>query len=366
MGSAVCRRKAEISIVTVNANFWTTHREWMAREGPQHLVLGQEHRLEAARCDDESGKLEREGWRCGFTSAKRNAVRVKSESALATSAGTFVAAPKHWGLEWVWPTRGWQTKAMSAHQGRIAMAWTPILRGLTVFSVYFYHSEGWTERNQQLLGLLGDEVRRCAGLWVIGGDFNMEPEAFGQFATPARLPGILVAPAIPTFRHGASVRRFDYFVVHRAVACQIREVSVLEESGISPHHPVRMQLKRSFQGLVTRVQAVPRALPQPGVGCAREPWRWDIQRERSMDERWEWLMYCTECEILESADVVGVGARAHMGRGAFPRWVTRKVVPQKAHNRPKPAADTRWWRILCNRLRELWSNRNKSSGSGGN
>ena len=84
--------------MTVNANFWTTHREWMAREGPQHLVLGQEHRLEAARCDDESGKLEREGWRCGFTSAKRNAVRVKSESAMATSAGTFVAAPKHWGL----------------------------------------------------------------------------------------------------------------------------------------------------------------------------------------------------------------------------------------------------------------------------
>ena len=132
-GSAACRRKAEISIVTVDANFWTTHREWMAREGPQHLVLGQEHRLEAARCNDESGKLEREGWRCGFTAAKRNAVRMKSESAMATSAGTFVAAPKHWGLEWVWPTRGWQTKAMSAHQGRIAMAWTPILSLLLSF-----------------------------------------------------------------------------------------------------------------------------------------------------------------------------------------------------------------------------------------
>ena len=34
--------------------------------------------------------------------------------------------------------------------------------------------------------------------------------------------------------------------------------------------------------------------------------------------------------------------------------MTRKVVPQNAHNRPKPAADTRWWRVLCNRLRELW------------
>ena len=73
----------------------------------------------------------------------------------------------------------------------------------------------------------------------------MEPETFGQYATPARLPGVLVKSAVPTFRHGASVRCFDYFVVHHAVACQVREVRVLEESGVSPHHPVQMKLKRS-------------------------------------------------------------------------------------------------------------------------
>ena len=71
----------------------------------------------------------------------------------------------------------------------------------------------------------------------------MEPEVFGQFATPAKLPGILIKPAVPTFRHGASVRCFDYFVIHRAVACQVQEVRVLEESGVSPHHPVQMKLK---------------------------------------------------------------------------------------------------------------------------
>ena len=76
--------------------------------------------------------------------------------------------------------------------------------------------------------------------------FNMEPETFGQYATPARLPGVLVKSAVPTFRHGASARCFDYFVVHHAVACQVREVRVLEESGVSPHHPVQMKLKRSF------------------------------------------------------------------------------------------------------------------------
>ena len=93
MGSTTRRRKAEVSIAAVSANFWTMHREWMAHVGPRQLVLGQEHRLEASRCEEEAEKLEREGWRCGFTPANRNAVRSKSQFSMATSAGTFVAVP---------------------------------------------------------------------------------------------------------------------------------------------------------------------------------------------------------------------------------------------------------------------------------
>ena len=104
------------------------------------------------------------------------------------------------------------------------------------------------------------DAQHC-GSALLAGDFNMETESFGQFATPARLPGVLVRPATPTFRHGASVRCFDHFVVHRTVACQIFEVRVLEESGISPRHPVHVKLMRSFEGSVARVQATPRALP---------------------------------------------------------------------------------------------------------
>ena len=211
-GSTGRRRTAEISIVTINGNFWTTHAEWMAQVGPRHLVLGQEHRLEAGRCEEEAGNLERQGWRCGFSPAKRNALKAKTDSSLATSAGTFVAAFKHKGLEWVWPARAWQSKELEDH-GRLAMAWVPIMGGLTVFSAYLYHTEEWTDRNEKLLEATSREIRRCPGLWILAGDFNMEPETFGQYATPARLPGVLVNPAAPTFRHGASVRCFDYFVV---------------------------------------------------------------------------------------------------------------------------------------------------------
>ena len=40
---------------------------------------------------------------------------------------------------------------------------------------------------------------------------------------------------------------------------------------------VQMNLKRSFGGLVTRVQATPRTLPPLIVGCAREPRCWDFE-----------------------------------------------------------------------------------------
>ena len=143
-------------------------------------------------------------------------------------------------------------------------------------------------------------------------------------------------------------------MVHRAVACQIREVRVLEDSGISPHHPVQMKLKRSFQGLDTRVQATPRTLPPPIVGCARELRCWDFEQSANMDERWTQLMQSTEQELLGGCDVLGDEARAHMGRGAAPRWVIRKVAPAKSHNRPRMARDTRWWRVLSNRLQEVW------------
>ena len=57
-----------------------------------------------------------------------------------------------------------------------------------MFSVYFYHTEEWTERNQQILEAASREIRRCPLLWILAGDFNMEPEIFGQYAEIARSP----------------------------------------------------------------------------------------------------------------------------------------------------------------------------------
>ena len=74
---------------------------------------------------------------------------------------------------------------------------------------------------------------------------------------------------------------------------------MLEESGISPHHPVQVKLK---------------LLAPTHRGCTREPRLGAGARgehERAMAQP----MRSTEQEILEGSDVVGAEAQRHMGRG---------------------------------------------------
>ena len=42
-------------------------------------------------------------------------------------------------------------ESIPGNEGRIAHAWVNVRGGLRIFSVYFWHSEGWTPRNEALL-----------------------------------------------------------------------------------------------------------------------------------------------------------------------------------------------------------------------
>ena len=75
LSSPVLEKKTKQS--DVNGIFWTTHREWMVMRRHDTWFLGLEYPLEAGRCEEEAGKVEREGWLCGFSPAKRTALKAK-------------------------------------------------------------------------------------------------------------------------------------------------------------------------------------------------------------------------------------------------------------------------------------------------
>ena len=52
--------------------------------------------------------------------------------------------------------------------------------GLQSFAVYFWHSEGWTARNEALLETVILRIRDTQYPWLMACDANMEPNAFVQ------------------------------------------------------------------------------------------------------------------------------------------------------------------------------------------
>ena len=44
-----------------------------------------------------------------------------------------------------------EIESIPGNEGRIAQEWVNVRGGSRIFSVYFWHSEGWTPRNEALL-----------------------------------------------------------------------------------------------------------------------------------------------------------------------------------------------------------------------
>ena len=69
-------------------------------------------------------------------------------------------------------------ESIPENEGRIAQTWVNVRGGLRVFSVYFWHSEGWTPRNEALLQAELKQARTTRHPWLIACDANMCPEDF--------------------------------------------------------------------------------------------------------------------------------------------------------------------------------------------
>ena len=73
-------------------------------------------------------------------------------------------------------------ESIPGNEGRIAHAWVNVRGGLRIFSVYFsvyfWHSEGWTPRNEALLEAVLKRTRTTKHPWLMACDADMSPEDF--------------------------------------------------------------------------------------------------------------------------------------------------------------------------------------------
>ena len=330
-------------------------------------ILCQEHHAASAGYVDLQHRARASGWNLqGAEGVRRESGRGTAGVGIATSSSVGACCPLG-GVVDCSPPKS---------EGRLAAMWIDgVLRGgVLLLSIYFWHSEGLTERNKTLLAAAGEVIARAGGPWVIGGDFNMSPAEFSEAAGEwlDRVGGQLFAPDAPTCTTGVEGRTIDYFVVDRRVSGAVHSIVIDEESAASPHSPVILRLRGDATRDLARQLRKPKAFPgRRPIGCCRNPALPDpaildlvgggggsVQAAVDLDHAFEHVMALAEtelCGLCDDVDAKGHPDGRYTGRGLAPRVVWRPVVPPSARDCGRGDRISLGLLWLANRLRELAS-----------
>ena len=101
-----------------------------------------EHRSRKEEMEEQFDKEAKEGWRFAASAARISEETAGDEDRKHTSGGVFVAIDSNLGA--VVGAEEGAIDSIPGDVGRIAQAWVNVRGGLRVFSVYVWHSEGWT------------------------------------------------------------------------------------------------------------------------------------------------------------------------------------------------------------------------------
>ena len=133
----------------LNGLVWSTEKKYLKRyKGKCETFFGIEHRPRKEDMEEEFNREAKEGLRFAADAARITDERASSEDRKHTSGGVFVAVDSNLGA--VVDAEEGAIDSISSNEGRIAEAWVNVRGGLRVFSVCFWHSEGWTPSNEAL------------------------------------------------------------------------------------------------------------------------------------------------------------------------------------------------------------------------
>eukprot|EP00972_Heterocapsa_arctica_P100020 14750071-Heterocapsa_arctica.AAC.1 len=219
--------------------------------------------------------------------------------------------------------------------------------GLRMCSLYLIASEAESGKNQDLLFQVGAVVQAMSKSYIIGADWEMEPEFLP--AGWVKAIGVHIRAARkPTCISWACSSEIDYFVVGKAVKMCAMEVEVLDEVPTKPHRAVCMTCMAWDGSQRVQMLRKPKPIPVPRVlGPMRPAPDWGqlseesghMQTKEQLDEVPSSFLVKFEQELINDRDFVGQSA--YVGRGMDPSFAWRpppgpctqdvKTKPGEAH-----------------------------------
>jgi len=126
-----------------------------------------------------------------------------------------------------------------------------------MISVYLKDSTGLGETNLAILQELSAIIAMLSGPWIIGGDWNLEPQALKDANWLNLVHGTAVFPCVPTCNSSV----YDFFVVADALVCTVAGIARVDGAGLHPHAPSRLYLRSDAKRMLTRQLVKPAKVP---------------------------------------------------------------------------------------------------------
>ena len=117
-----------------------------------------------------------------------------------------------------------------------------------MYSVYAKDLIGATGENLTLLEELQAAIKSTSGPWIIAADWNMSSEALAATKWLSQVKGKIIATTLDTCNESV----YDYFVVSDEIRYAVVGIQRLKDSGLQPHHPVRLLIRGNARRIAVR------------------------------------------------------------------------------------------------------------------
>ena len=146
------------------------------------------------------------------------------------------------------------TDSISGNEGRIAQAWVNVRGGVRVFSVHFWHSDGWTTRNEALLEAVVKQAQTTRHPWLVPGDAQYacgrrrEEPVVSKESDACSGSGRSVHMQVKSAQGEWIERTKDYVIACLSLRGQISQINDVEDFESRPHKAVSFVVEREREG----------------------------------------------------------------------------------------------------------------------
>jgi len=271
------RTKEAVTFETCNGSGWAAVKERLLYSHAD-VIIAQEHRLLQCDIDEQAEIVKKWGWKSIWAPAIPTAEDTSDRR--FTSAGVAVFARKHLGLNHL-EENG--SRSPPLEEGRLLATRfsAPGLGEIIVYAAYLKCGVGLDNYNKDILDKIRVNALQHGRPWIVGADWNLEPEVLTATDIPKMLKSKIIAPSEPTCISPAVAHVLDFFMIDNSLETAVKELVIVNDATTRPHKPVHLSLAAAMASTKVPKYRVNQRLPTERIiGPMRKPQ--DYHRAKSL------------------------------------------------------------------------------------